>query len=116
MLAGTVGPAHNGLPTWSPRVALSRAPLVQCRAVLLSRANFPRQGPVLANTTLNTYLNILGAAQRRQSGGTAAEAADDAEDGTDEVKLFGPRQVESQAADVQIAANGGKHVGQKLRF
>lgn len=55
------------------------------------------QGPVLANTTLNTYLNILDLAQRRRAGDGAAEDMD-VEEAADEPKLFGPRKVAAAKA------------------
>ena len=72
------------------------------------------QAPMLANTTLNMYLNLLDAAQRRQSGAAAAEAADYSDDTTDDVKLFGPRAAAGQPAGTQAAGSKGKGVGKRL--
>ena len=75
------------------------------------------QAPMLAKTTLNMYLNLLDATQRRQSGGAAAaEAADFSDDATDDVKLFGPRAAAEQPAGARAADRQGKGVGKRLRL
>jgi hypothetical protein len=73
------------------------------------------QAPMLANTTLNMYLNLLDAAQRRQFGGAAAEAADFTDDAAEDVKLFGPRAAAGQPAGAQAAAKKGS-AGRRLRL
>ena len=73
------------------------------------------QGPMLANTTLNMYLNLLDAAQRRQFGGAAADATDFTDDAAEDVKLFGPRAAAGQLAGAQAAAKKGNS-GRRLRL